>query len=57
MDKYDYVHSVDKFEILKDTDDLIEIEVSRSIQEDLHVLEKIEVSNFMIRVEEQDEQR
>ena len=39
----------------KNRDDVIEVEISRSISEDLNVIEKIEISNFMIKVEKASE--
>jgi len=55
MNKHDYITSIGKIEILKSDDDLIEVEIKRSIKEDLHVIEKIEISNFTIKVEKKSE--
>jgi hypothetical protein len=47
----EYMRQLNKVVLLKDTDERIEVEVNRSIQEGLNVVEKIEISNFMIKVE------
>lgn len=55
LNKHDYISSIGKIEILKSDDDLLEVEINRSIKDDLQVIEKIEISNFIIKVEKSSE--
>lgn len=54
LSKRDYMNSIGKISLEK-SDDLIEVEISRSVSEDLSVIEKVEISNFMIKVEKTSE--
>lgn len=56
MDKYQYIYSIDKFEILNKDNELIETEINRNIKDGLNVIEKIEMTNFTIRVVKNHEQ-
>jgi hypothetical protein len=49
--KQEYFHSIGKIEIDNNSNHIFEVEVSRSVAEGLIVVEKIEISNFMIKVE------
>ena len=49
--KQDYFDSIGKIKIVKNGHHVFEVEVSRSVAEGLTVVEKIEISNFMIKVE------
>ena len=49
--KQDYFNSIGKIEIVKNGHQVFEVEMSRSVAEGLTVVEKIEISNFMIKVE------
>lgn len=55
LDKYEYIKDINKFYLLKEDDDLIEVEINRSVKEDLKVIEKISISNFTIKVERENE--
>lgn len=57
LEQYAYMDHVSQFALLKRDNDLIEVELTRTIKDDLNVIEKIELSNFTIRVEKNDEQR
>ncbi len=57
MDRDNIIYNINSFEVLKSDNDLIEVEVNRSIKDDLIVVEKIAISNFVIRVEKNNEQR
>ncbi len=50
-DKFDYINEIKKIELLKDDSDLVEVEINRIVAEGLNVVEKIEISNFIIKVE------
>lgn len=49
--KQEYFNSLGKIEIVKDGNHVFEVEVNRSVAEGLTVVEKIEMSNFKIKVE------
>lgn len=49
--KHDYMNHIGKIELLKSPDELLEVEVSRNMREDVNIIEKIEISNFIIKVE------
>lgn len=51
LDKYEYMSQIKKIEILKFDDSLIAVETKRKVKEELNVVEKIEISNFMVKVE------
>ena len=53
IDSSDYIKKISKFEILKDESSIIEIEINRKVNEGLSVVEKIEISNFIIKVGKQ----
>ncbi len=50
LTKHDFMENIAKIELIK-TDDVIEVEIQRNINEGLNIIEKIEISNFMIKVE------
>lgn len=56
LDRYDFVNEIAKLEVIKDEKDLMEIEINRCSGEDFHFVEKIEISNFLIKVEIDHEQ-
>lgn len=47
----EYFDSLGKLEIVKNGNDVFEVEMNRSVSEGLTVVEKIEISNFKIKVE------
>lgn len=53
--KHEYMDKIDKIELIKKGDEVIEVEVSRELEDGLTVLEKIEISNFIIKVEKSGE--
>lgn len=50
LDKYEYINEIKKIKLFKDDSDLVEVEVKRKVTDGLSVVEKIEISNFIIRV-------
>lgn len=53
--KHDYMDKINTLELVKKGDEAIEVEISRDIRDGLSVLEKIEISNFVIKVEKDSE--
>lgn len=51
IDKYEYVSQIKKIEILKYDDCVIRVETKRKVTEELNIVEKIEISNFIVKVE------
>ncbi len=51
LDKYEYVSRIKKIEISKYDNSLIEVETMRKVTEEMNVVEKIEISNFIVKVE------
>ncbi len=50
MDRYDYINSISRVYFLKE-EDTLKIEILREYEEEEDVLEKVEISNFTIKVE------
>lgn len=51
LEQKDYLKQMKRVEVLNPGNDLIEVEVSRSLNDQFQILEKIEISNFIIKVE------
>lgn len=51
LEKYEYMSEIKRIELIKCDSDLIEVEINRNVSEGLNVVEKIEISNFIIKVE------
>lgn len=49
--KHEYFNSIGKIVIVKNADHVFEVQLNRNVTENLTVIEKIEISNFMIKVE------
>lgn len=57
IDDTDAIGDFDAIDAIDDFDDIIEVKVKKSRKEELQVVELIEISNFTIRVEMDNEQR
>lgn len=51
LDRFDYMAEIRSIDILKNDDDLVEVEINRKVAQGLNLVEKIEISNFIIKVE------
>lgn len=51
--EHNYVAEINRIELHKKAEEVLQVEVSRSIQEGLNIVEKIEISNFIIKVDKQ----
>jgi len=54
--KCQYIDSINKIVISGADGGLMEVEINRKVKDDLIIVEKVEISNFLIRVERNDEQ-
>ncbi|MDD2402250.1 MAG: hypothetical protein PHD60_08645 [Clostridia bacterium] len=54
--KGQYIDSINKIVISGADGGLMEVEINRKVKDDLIIVEKVEISNFLIRVERNDEQ-
>lgn len=53
--KKEYMEKIETMEMIKMDGEAIEVEISRELQDGLSVIEKIEISNFVIKVEKSSE--
>ncbi|OZM56439.1 hypothetical protein CIB95_11735 [Lottiidibacillus patelloidae] len=52
---YEYMNNIEKISLFKKDNSVVEVDVKRTINEELQVLEKVTVSNFIIKVDKSGE--
>ena len=53
----EYFSNISRFYVFKEDENLIEVEINRNVKDDISIIEKIEISKFMMKVERNDGQR
>lgn len=51
LENHEYMSHIKKIEIIKSGDSLTQVEINRKVHEELNIVERIEISNFIVRVE------
>jgi hypothetical protein len=55
LSQHEYITGIRRLELIRDDDQLLEVEMKRTSQDGLSIVEKIEISNFNIKVETRSE--